>query len=293
MMGGYAEFADGGFGFTNVQGPSAGGSTAASRARQAVTSAARAAAASLDTTIFRQLQTLDTLATGTAAHVQAATTTIVTALRKAFSVGFADSALVRSVTAETAALNKAVAQRDATHQKLLAANAAVAGTRGQMADIRATVAGNIVSRFDIGTSGNGYRPGILATLTQDRDDARKFAQLRGQAEKLGLDPRLVRQLTSEGPQVAGRNLEAIVAGGKSYVAQLNTLYGQFDSAAQATGQAQAQADLGAQLARQSATAAALAKEQTAEQRKINKTLAEIRSELTALDRKLEAARRGR
>lgn len=295
MMGGYAEFADGGFGFTNVLGPSSGGSgsstsTAASRA---ASNANRAIAASLDTTLFRQLQQLDTLATGTAAHVQAATTTIVTAFRKAFSTGFTDSAMVRSINAETAALNKAVAQRDVVHSKLLAANKAVADTRAQMADVRATVAGNIVSRFDIGTSGNGYQAGILAALTQDRDDARKFAQLRGQAEKLGLDKRLVRQLTAEGPQVAGRNLEAIVAGGKSYVAQLNTLYGQFDSAAQATGQAQAQADLGAQLARQSQTATKLTQEQTAEQRKINKTLAEIRSDLVALDRKLEAARRGR
>ena len=295
MMGGYAEFADGGFGFTNVLGPSSSGSgsstsTAASRA---AANANRAIAASLDTTLFRQLQQLDTLATGTAAHVQAATTTIVTAFRKAFSTGFTDSAMVRSINAETAALNKAVAQRDVVHSKLLAANKVVADTRAQMADVRATVAGNIVSRFDIGTSGNGYQAGILATLTQDRDDARKFAQLRGQAEKLGLDKRLVRQLTAEGPQVAGRNLEAIVAGGKSYVAQLNTLYGQFDSAAQATGQAQAQADLGAQLAAQSRTATKLTQEQTAEQRKINRTLAEIRSDLVALDRKLEAARRGR
>ena len=299
IMGGEAIFYDsgGGYGFTNVQGPTSPsshpGSGTSSAASRAALKANRAIAAGLDTTLFRQLQQLDTLATGTAAHVQAATTTIVTAFRKAFSTGFTDSAMVRSINAETAALNKAVAQRDATHQKLLAANKAVADTRGQMAQVRSDVAGNILSRFDIGTSGNGYQAGILATLTQDRDDARKFAQLRGQAEKLGLDKRLVEQITREGPQMAGRNLEAIVAGGKSYVAQLNTLYGQFDSAAQATGQAQAQANLGAQLARQSQTADKLTKEQTAEQRKINRTLAEIRSDLVALDRKLEAARRGR
>jgi hypothetical protein len=90
---------------------------------------------------------------------------------------------------------------------------------------RISVRDNIVAGFDIGTSGNGYQYGILASLNKTGADAKKFEKLRNQAKAMGLDPRLIEKLTEEGPAVAGKNLEAIVAGGKGYIAQVNQSFG--------------------------------------------------------------------
>lgn len=297
MLGGAAYFADGGYGFDNVQAPvppkrtvggAGGGSTAGPNA---AAKAAATAARSLGNTVFTEIAHIGTLLNGSAAHVEASTVAIAASVRKAFNLHFTNSAFVQSVNRETAALRQAVNERVATHAKLLAATSALNDTRSKMAGVQSNVAGAVLGGFDIGTSGNGYGSGITATLENRLADAKKFKALRDQAVKLGLDKRLVEQITQEGPQTAGKNLQAIVSGGASYVKTLNSLYGQFDATAQGIGAAQAKDDFGAVFTKQSAVVNTLTKEQTAETRKINHEVALLRADLQRLARQLD--QRGR
>lgn len=138
------------------------------------------------------------------------------------------------------------------------------------------------SGFDIGTSGNGYKVGIMSSLDKQLADAKKFESYRAQAVKLGLSKTLLAQITSEGPEQAGKNLEAIVKGGKSYVTSIDSKYAALTGVGQRLGDAQTKTLYGTTQAALTAKIHAEGRAQTALQRKIKDELAALRNELAAL-----------
>lgn len=169
----------------------------------------------------------------------------------------------------------------------------LASANAGAAQEKATVAGAITGGFDIGTSGNGYRYGIQATLNNKLADARKFEALRDKAIKLGLDPRLIKQISEEGPGTAGKNLEAIVGGGSSYIKTLNKTYGQFVGIANETGSEQARDTYGKRQAADTVAIRRFARLAHAEQVKTNNELILVRREIATLQRALVIARRSK
>jgi hypothetical protein len=156
---------------------------------------------------------------------------------------------------------------------------------------RTSVRSGVLGLFDPGTSGNGYRPGILESLTQANTSASKFDTLQAQAEKLGLNKTLLQQIVSEGPETAGKNLQAIVSGGRSYVRQLDAQYARLVGTANRIADRQTTADYGTTQAKLTEKIRAESTKQTEIQRQMNAHLKALRTELSSLRRELKNGKR--
>jgi hypothetical protein len=167
----------------------------------------------------------------------------------------------------------------------------IAGIRQRMDQEQSTVAGAITGGFDIGTSGQGYRAGIRSSLEDQLRDAQRFARLRRQARELGLDPRLLRQITREGPETAGANLAAIVSGGRRYVRGINQDYTQLSDLANKVGGTQAREIYGHRLEQAQHELHRVAAQQRDATRAVNGTLRDIRRDLTRLTNQVADDRR--
>lgn len=211
--------------------------------------------------------------------------------QKALDLKGADSALVKHVKAENTALQRELRVRDKLAQQRQAIDQKVAADRQQFKSEQSTVAQGILGGFDIGTSGNGYTAGIESTLDQQLADAKKFESLRNRAEKLGLDPRLLRQITREGPVQGGANLEALVRGGKAGISEVNKDYAELAKVANRLGGTQAQEIYGKRLAADTAKQRHIAEQQHAEMVKTNTILRELRHDLEKLKAEIKDAQR--
>lgn len=167
----------------------------------------------------------------------------------------------------------------------------IAGIRQRMDQEQSAVAGAITGGFDIGTSGQGYRAGIRSSLEASLRDAQRFARLRRQARGLGLDPRLLRQITREGPETAGANLAAIVSGGRRYVRGINEDYDQLSDLANRVGGTQAREMYGHRLEVAQHELHRVAAQQRDATRAVNGTLRDIRRDLTRLTNQVADDRR--
>lgn len=306
LLGGAAFFADGGFGFVGVQGPSSsGGGSGGSRGGgsggsgggvefngrlySSLTSA-EAARASLGDSLAKalggELSGIGKLATATVATVDSALSKILATVRQAVTAGFGPSRLVASMQAETRQIAAEVAARVRLTSQLATQQKALAATRALAATAQSDVAAAVMGGFDIGTAGNGYAYGISSTLDQRVADAQKFEQLSRQAQSLGLDKNFIDQMLREGPATAGANLQAIVTAGTSdrgYITHLNQQRAALVAAAQGVGAQDANALYGSQLVAQESAVSKTAAQQLAEQRAINKNLATLAAQVRALD----------
>lgn len=74
--------------------------------------------------------------------------------------------------------------------------------------------------------------GIVARLTQARDAARRFQEVLAQLSKSGLSKASLQQIAEAGPEAGLRAGEAVLAAGRSGIAQINKLQAQLQAAAQ-------------------------------------------------------------
>lgn len=183
-------------------------------------------------------------------------------------------------------LHTALTARDKAVDVYKAQQARVKSLQDAAKQDAAGVRDTVLGGFDIGTSGNGYAQGITSSLDKQIKDAAKFEKLRQQAKKLGLDPKLLAQITREGPTVGGANLEAIVKGGKGYVEDLDKKYKKLEDIANKTGKDQADDDyrkkiLAAQAKEKVDRTAMLAAQKTS-----NRYLARVADDIHNTDRRL-------
>lgn len=317
LLGGVAQFATGGvFGYTGVnygntgaKAPArkvggAGGGSAKGAAKAhpaapnpaafgghvystqvAALNARSSAASTLSGTFGQDVTLLARLSVAAAGTVASSLSKIISSMTKASSYGFTNTNLVRSFQRESALLNAEVAKRNGIAAAAAAATARLVALQKQADTIRTNAQAAIMGTFDFGTSGSGYASGIKSTLQQKVADAKKFADLLRQAGAAGLNTTAIEQIANEGPDKAGKNLEAIVGASKTdktYVSTLNTLYGQLGTSAAAVGSQAANAAYGAQMAREQAAIRSLNAQQAAEQRKINAQLAQMSAQVRAL-----------
>lgn len=246
---------------------------------------------SLASQIGGDIRNLGGARNASASSIQSLTNRLLNEVNKAASYHVASSALVRMVSRESAQLRHEVAKRASIAERLKAANEKLSQVNQNIAQEKSTVRSSVLGTFDIGTSGNGYSAGILASLTKAAGDAGKFKELLAKARSMGLNPALVAQLAEEGPVTAGKNLEAIVNSGKDYITQVNTQYHQLGVAADAAGATAAMAKYGAEQARDLAAVRKLQASQLVEQRRINSLLATLSRQFNSLEISLIKASR--
>jgi hypothetical protein len=85
---------------------------------------------------------------------------------------------------------------------------------------------SILSSFNLPSLGNSVNS-ITRNMRKLLDQTRTFASNIGQLSGLGLNPALLQQIIQAGPMAGGQLAAAIVAGGSSFVSQLNEGFGEF------------------------------------------------------------------
>jgi hypothetical protein len=85
---------------------------------------------------------------------------------------------------------------------------------------------SILSSFNLPSLGNSVAS-ITRNMRKLIDQTRNFSSNLGTLAGLGLDPALLQQIIQAGPVAGGALAEAIVAGGSSFVSELNAGYGEF------------------------------------------------------------------
>lgn len=188
----------------------------------------------------------------------------------------APESLVTTIVADNKTLTALVAARAAISTKLVAANQTLTSAtqaKGQFAD---SIRSSIIGAFDIGTSGNGYSVGIKASLDQSLADAQKAAAARKVLEAKGFDPKLLSQITSEGPQ-GYANLETLSKQSRSYLNNIGSEYEKLYAVGTGVGYSQADIQYNKQIAADQKTVATLTSEQLAETRKISTSLAALQA----------------
>lgn len=90
---------------------------------------------------------------------------------------------------------------------------------------------NIVQGGNITTGQDQSFAGIVARLTQARDAAVKFQQVLAQLSKSGLSKTALQQIAEAGPEAGLAAGQAVLAAGKSGIAQINKLQAQLQAAA--------------------------------------------------------------
>jgi hypothetical protein len=215
------------------------------------------------------------------------------AARAAATAGVLPDKAVSALAADNRDLSRELDARDRAVARYERAHARLMQLRSDRSRAAAGYASTLRSGFDIGTSGNGYQYGIMASLNSTISDDRHFLHLRNEAEHLGLRPGLLRQIMSEGPQQAGANLEAIVAGGQAFVNRLNRRYARLQAIAAAGGAAQAGEDYQKRIANAADRAQDTRKKMLDEQKAVRQDVKSIRQDLHDLDRKLtDSGKRG-
>lgn len=204
---------------------------------------------SLLDTINRQLGLMGKLAHASASRIQTVEQNILTAAKTARQYGLIPSSLIKQFRADNKDLNDAITVRDRLQAKLTFDNQHLDAVRASMKQERTTVQSAVTGGFDIGTSGNGYAVGIKSSLDQQVKDAIKFEKNIALARKMGLDPRLIRQLEEEGPETAGANLQALIDGGKKYISEINQKENELAKIGRRLGQGAAQSKYGTEEAK--------------------------------------------
>lgn len=143
--------------------------------------------------------------------------------------------------------------------------------------------------FNIATDGNGSQYGILQTLKNRVASAQQFSGLYGKAAGLGLNADFLQTL-ADNPGTAGANLQAIVAGGKGYVSQLNQQYALLGASGTAIGNTLTKANgQDATLVRDTAAIAASNRQVAAQTALVAANTASIDAQISALQAAITAA----
>lgn len=207
------------------------------------------------------------------------------------SKGLTSKGVVQDFQHENAALLKAVTNRQNIITSLANYKTGLANVKQAYSSEYQTVRGAVMGSFDAGTSGNGYQSGILSSLKSDVTDASKFQSLRAQAVKLGLNANALKQITEEGPEAAGDNLQAIVKGGSSFVKQYNSQYSQLEKLSGSIATSQAKDTYGKTMAADTKKI----KDLTADLKRYNIRVANdtsaIRKDITRLRAELKSKKR--
>lgn len=282
-LGGVAFFASGGsYGPSLITDPVKGGGGKSSGSKQ--TAAQKKAAKDNSDLINRIQEVLSGLGSGWTSlseQIRGSTPPLVAAVRsvnaeveKAQKLHLATAKQADAIERWNKRLIRLYNERGAAQAKLAKDQQTLANTQSAMSQYGGQVRDAFLGQFDIGTSGNGYAYGIQASLHQAVANTQKFDTLRSKAKSLGLDPRLIQQLESEG-QSGAANLEAIVGQGKSYVQGINKDYSALYGAASKIGSEAKQDKYGAQLAADS-------KAVRDDQHKVAVLTAEVNRELVAI-----------
>jgi hypothetical protein len=123
---------------------------------------------------------------------------------------------------ETRAQKAARLEREALQKRKEAYKSfaeAVSTTFGQIKD-------SILSSFSLPSLGNSVNS-ITRNMRKLLEQTKSFASNIGKLSGLGLNPALLQQVIQAGPMAGGQLAAAIVAGGSSFVSQLNTGFGEF------------------------------------------------------------------
>lgn len=282
-LGGVAFFASGGsYGPSLITDPVKGGGGKSSGSKQ--TAAQKKAAKDSSDLINRIQEVLSGLGSGWTSlseQIRGSTPPLVAAVRsvnaeveKAQKLHLATAKQADAIERWNKRLIRLYNERGAAQAKLAKDQQTLANTQSAMSQYGGQVRDAFLGQFDIGTSGNGYAYGIQASLHQAVANTQKFDTLRSKAKSLGLDPRLIQQLESEG-QSGAANLEAIVGQGNSYVQGINKDYSALYGAASKIGSEAKQDKYGAQLAADS-------KAVRDDQHKVAVLTAEVNRELVAI-----------
>jgi hypothetical protein len=258
-----------------------GGSSSKAKA-SAASKKAKSALAALITLLegdlpTEQLADFDSLASSGMTVVRNTLNNMISDLGQVKKAGDTSSASIREFSKGSTEVIANMTKANALATQLTKDQAKLANVQS----VYSTAYGAATSGFDIGTSGNGYAPGILETLTTQTSDNTKFASLEKQAESLGLSKALIEQLASEGPTGAA-NLQAIVGGGKSYVSQLNSQYAKYTASATSIANLDTTLQYGTTQAALTTKIKDETTEQTKLQKSINTEIGKLRTEMTSL-----------
>ncbi|HJQ00078.1 MAG TPA: phage tail tape measure protein [Jatrophihabitans sp.] len=210
-------------------------------------SAGSAVAKALDSLRFSvtesDLPRLVTAISGTAATINSAMTKLVSDVHNAAVKGLGNGALVTVLSGENRQLQHLANERAGIVAKLKVAGQALASERAAETAEAAKVSDKITSEFDIATAGvnsNGFTAAstpesIIADLTKQRDQSRKFAAGLLALQAKGLNKDLEQQLGEDGVATAGANVAALQGATKAQIKIINGLYASTRSAADAAG----------------------------------------------------------
>lgn len=188
--------------------------------------------------------------TGSTARVKSATARIASSLYTDF--GSAHKSLQKGVAKDNSELLKLAKNRDSVATKLKAAQKSLAAVQKQWTDEKNSVASGIMQNASIVTAspdeGRAVNAtDVLANMKAQVQQATQFAANLDQLRKKGLSSTLVAQLATAGVDQAGATAQALAAGSKGQIQQMNSMQSSLQSAANSTGTAVANSMYGAGL----------------------------------------------
>lgn len=115
------------------------------------------------------------------------------------------------------------------------ANDKLADAKDTLRDYAADVRGAVNALGDLGTHGGATFEIVRDRLGQTLRNAKDFAATMRRLAAAGLSDKALQQLVAAGPGVATQTGKAILAGGKTGIAQINRMQTELDRVAKATG----------------------------------------------------------
>lgn len=211
------------------------------------------------------------------------------ALQKASDTA-GDDKLIKQLKTQESALAEDMRQRDRYANQLDQWKSRLQQDNQALAQYQQSIKQTFLGSFDIGTAGQGYAFGIKYDLNKAADDAERFLKLKRQAQRMGLDPRLIQQLEQEGAQ-GEANLQAIVSQGRGYVKGINADYQRLFVASGkiAADAAKDNVEINRKIARDQDKIKELTKEHLHAAKETNRDLQHIQHTVQQMDRRLRAA----
>ncbi|ADU50173.1 phage tail tape measure protein, TP901 family [Thermaerobacter marianensis DSM 12885] len=167
--------------------------------------------------------------TGSASEIKRAAEQTARLMRDAFG-GAREKRLLAMLSANTARLQKLAAQRDAIAKQIAEAHKMAADVASKALEYAS------IGNLNLGVEGPVTANSVIQSLSDRLRQMRAFASNLRILGGMGLSKDLLRQLIDMGVDQGGAYAAALVAGGRSAVAQINKLQRQINAAAQVLGQ---------------------------------------------------------
>lgn len=188
--------------------------------------------------------------TGSTSSVKSAATKVARDLYVDF--GDKHKSLQQGIAKDNNKLLSLAKQRDSVATRLKAAQKNLAAVQKQWTDEKNSVANGIMQNASIITAspdeGRAVNTNdVLANMRNQVQQATQFAANLDALRKKGLSSTLIAQLATAGVDQAGATAQALAAGSKSQIQQMNSMQSSLQSAANSTGTAVANSMYGAGL----------------------------------------------